>query len=260
MTHLGILGYVNMVLGLALLIQLAVLMVRRRKPFDFKDVREQQLMTFINQGPADLVDGLGRDLLCIAAVEGYGDLCFIILKNGADPNRLYNQAPLLSMLAASGSPDTYPALALLKFNALPDGPDGIETSPLQACAACDNNDLARLLIDYGANVNFQSPGSGMTPLMTAIDSGAVAVGRELIKNGADLFLSDNTGRQATDYARKKGTAPCLTKHSVAPGKTDPGEDKEHAYREMIRRIHCLMEGSTYTYRPPKPNFKADSDN
>ncbi len=259
MPDFSIFTWLNGFLLIAVAAQVAIFLKRRQ--IDLIEIREQQLLTFVEQGPKDLIDEEGRDLLCIAALEGYGDLCFIIMENGADPNRLYQGKPLLNIIAESGMEDTFTALVLLKQNAFVEGPKGIEMTPLQACAAYDHTDLARLLIDYGADINYQSPKTGITPLMTAVEHRSVSVGQELIKNGADLFLFDQKGRQAVDYAQKPIRLD-ISEHDSEPQQecADEAMEKEHIYREMIRQLHCLMEGSPYKYTPRPRRSNTSKDN
>lgn len=213
-----------------------------------KKLLRQQLMTFVAQDRIALYDEKGRDILYLAAVNHFEDVTTAAIEKGADPNRLYKGQPLLRILAKKTHWDTGGARALLKGGALPDGPEGLEVTPLWQCATSDNAGIARLLIEAGANINYPSPASGGTPLMTAVFQQSVEVGRALIDAGVDLHLTDKQGRRAIDFAFKNADMPTgPTGDSANPS----AGGHHHEYKEMIRRINCLMAGKKYKYKKAK---------
>jgi len=80
--------------------------------------------------------------------------------------------------------------------------------------ACYNGDIAevRHLCDRGANVNLQGPQNwGDTPLMLAIASHSdrLPIAKMLIEHGADVNLSDRSGRSTLDIAILYGQVPIV---------------------------------------------------
>lgn len=75
--------------------------------------------------------------------------------------------------------------------------------PLHRAAQKGRTDLARLLLDHGANVNIKGGGIEITPLHWA--AGHVEVAKLLITNGADVNAKDKYGATPLHYAaRGKG--------------------------------------------------------
>ena len=68
------------------------------------------------------------------------------------------------------------------------------------------NETAALLIDKGADVNVQSKKKGITPLMLAAVWDNVELVQMLLKQGADVHLTDTFGRTARILAEKKGSS------------------------------------------------------
>lgn len=80
-----------------------------------------------------------------------------------------------------------------------DSPDKFGLSPLMITAQRGYVDVARVLLETGADVNFQSS-SGKTALMMACFSGNVEVAQLLIQHKADWDLVDKTGSTALHWA------------------------------------------------------------
>ncbi len=237
-------------MGLLMMVQFAFFMIKRALiKGKEKKLRGLQLMTFVDQGYTNLFDDKGQDVLYLAATGEFADVTARAVEKGADPNRLYKGQPLLRILARKNPYDIGAARTLLKNGALPDGPEGLEVSPLWQCATSDHADLAKVLIDHGANINIQSPTSGMTPLMTAVYQQSVAVGRVLVNAGADLNIRDQKGRNTLDFTHKNKDMP------VGPtgDSASSGETHGHEYNELIRQIKCVMAGKKYKYKKAKKN-------
>ena len=81
-------------------------------------------------------------------------------------------------------------------------------TPLHAALAGPTPDVARALIDAGADVNARQQG-GVTPLQEAAANGATDLVRLLLEHGADAAATDDNGRTAADWARERGQTAVL---------------------------------------------------
>ncbi len=70
--------------------------------------------------------------------------------------------------------------------------------PLCIAISKNDNETAKKMIAYGANVNDRY--NGITPLMYAARYNNVEMLKELLNNGADLSLKDSRGNTALKYA------------------------------------------------------------
>jgi ankyrin repeat protein len=68
-------------------------------------------------------------------------------------------------------------------------------TPLLEAARRGHEEIARAMIDTGANVDAPDP-YGVTPLMFSLISGSVQTARQLIESGADVNARDVDGRTA----------------------------------------------------------------
>jgi ankyrin repeat protein len=75
-------------------------------------------------------------------------------------------------------------------------------TPLHDAALAGNADLARLLIEKGAQVDARDGESGATPLHHAASWGRAAVVRLLLEKGADPTLRNKSGKTPLDLARE----------------------------------------------------------
>ena len=68
--------------------------------------------------------------------------------------------------------------------------NSIGQTPL--CIAAENNnlDLLKILLDFGADINYRTPKSGWTPIMFALSVGSFGCARELMKRGAVLEVPE----------------------------------------------------------------------
>jgi len=76
-------------------------------------------------------------------------------------------------------------------------------TPLHLAASRGHLDVARLLVESGADVDARSE-FGYTPLHVAAMEGYLDVARLLVESGADVDARDKKGRTPLDLARKGG--------------------------------------------------------
>jgi ankyrin repeat protein len=158
------------------------------------------LMAAATSGNAPTVDALlksGADVhvadaghgtpMTYAAAEGYAPVMQLLLKQGLKPNAGD------FALAAAGCHGDAVQIALASGVSV-NGADG-QIVPLLSAAGTGCVDVARLLIERGANVNAKDH-DGWTPLMKAAQAGHTEMVELLLEHGADMSVADENGRTA----------------------------------------------------------------
>ena len=110
---------------------------------------------------------------------------------------------MTELLKAVRERNTELARHLLEQGADPNGADPETGGRLLHSAiefSASSGDMAKLLIEYGANVNAVNPHYGTTPLMYAARSNIPALIALLEKN-VDLDKKDKAGRTALEWAK-----------------------------------------------------------
>ena len=122
----------------------------------------------------------------------------MLLEHNADPNiDVYNP-----LCIASDKGDLSLVSLLLQYGALVNIPGKI--SPLTMAVKRGHYDIAKSLINAGANVNIKEQYAipcGMTPLMTASTYGNLPMVQLLLQSGADVMIQDKEGYTAIDAAK-----------------------------------------------------------
>ena len=77
--------------------------------------------------------------------------------------------------------------------------ESMKVTPLASAAAAKQTDIARLLIEHGANVNARAAG-GHIPLHEASANGNVELVKLLIESGADVNAKTDDGKTPLDFA------------------------------------------------------------
>jgi ankyrin repeat protein len=81
--------------------------------------------------------------------------------------------------------------------------NGFNVFPIHSAAAGNYTDIARLLIENGANVNVRQQ-AGATPLHSAAQNGNIDLLILLLENGADVNVRMEGGKLPADLASEKG--------------------------------------------------------
>lgn len=134
-----------------------------------------------------------------AVDRGHAEMVELLLAAKADPNTVnrYLQCPLSNAVAA-----THLEIAelLLKAGAKPELP-GLSLTPMMFAAFAGNADLIRLLVRYGADVNYAMTESGQSALTSAIIAGKPEIVRLLIELKANVNRSSPDGDTPLKMAR-----------------------------------------------------------
>ena len=101
--------------------------------------------------------------------------------------------------------------------------------PLAWAVLYGQTELAKLLIDYGADVNMKD-GTGNRPLHTAVFMGETEAAKLLIKNGAEIGAKNHNGQTPSDSA----ASPFQTTFSVGAVFNIPIDKKRFADIEKNR--------------------------
>ncbi|KAH6685913.1 ankyrin [Plectosphaerella plurivora] len=134
-----------------------------------------------------------------------GNLTKFLLDNGADPNQPTGADRAGTILVGMCAHEFFSEAKLLiqagaNTNHLP--PDG--RGPMYWAAICNNNNLMAFMLQHGADITYQRPGDGVTPLMIAASQGNSAIAETLLKAGADPSVRNKEGKTALDRARAAG--------------------------------------------------------
>jgi uncharacterized protein len=124
----------------------------------------------------DLIHDYSNDgftALGLASYFGHEDITRYLLLKGADPN-------------------------------IPSD-NGFRVFPIHSAAASNNNPIAKMLLEAGAQVNVIQK-SGVSPLHSAAHSGNIELLILLLEAGADVTLQTENGQRAADMASEKGFA------------------------------------------------------
>uniref|UniRef100_A0A9J8CTU8 SAM domain-containing protein n=2 Tax=Cyprinus carpio TaxID=7962 RepID=A0A9J8CTU8_CYPCA len=183
----------------------------------------EQLVRFLLRKGAsvDRRNHYGWTPLMQAARFGHLNVAHILLENGAEINgRNRMGASVLTMAVRGGHThvaklllengafvDDFDHLAVAEGNASgnnnvhgDNGKTFLEITPLLAAAQHGHEAVVRLLLEWGADVNFCQKSTGWSALMLAAAGGTVSVTQQLVERGADADHLNVLGKTAFEVA------------------------------------------------------------
>ena len=231
---------------------------------------------------------LGATPLWLGAINGSSDMLELLLKAGASPNVSLSMGET-PLMAAARSGNAITVKLLLESGAdvtTTEGEKGQDA--LMWAVAQQHAEVARELIDYGANLNarskvwyqlentagntnpignFRMAHGGSTPLMFAARSGNVDVARVLIEAGADVNDTEASGASALVIATHSGhgsLAQFLVENGADPNAAEAGYTALHAavLRSQIELVRSLLRygadiNAVIEHGTPGRRFSAD---
>jgi uncharacterized protein len=139
----------------------------------------------------------GSTPLALAAENADAAMIGRLLDAGADPNIASLGRAVIALAARTGSVEVV-KLLIAHGADLNTKEEWREQSPLMWAAAENHAGVVRVLIESGADVNYETPG-GFTALMFAARQGSLAAARTLVEGGATVD-SVYKGRSAMTVA------------------------------------------------------------
>ncbi len=162
--------------------------------------RRQDLVDLLRPhlGPLDVFEAaaLGDDRRLLALVHADPDLVTAEAGDGFSPLGLAaffgNRACVAALLTYCADPSQAAA-------------NRLQVQPLHSAVAAGDVEIARALVDAGADVDARQQG-GVTPLMGAAAGGSVELVRLLLDAGAEPSMEDDAGGTAASWAADRGHA------------------------------------------------------
>lgn len=183
-------------------IRLALDQLNRAKSFEkIKDAREILNALAFKALEIMKIEKSNPNIKMFHIVEGgtLGQLKELLSKQRVNINfQIENGYTALNLSVANG--EYKKAQYLLQKAADPNIPNKLGVTPLGFAAMYGKKDLCKLLLDYGADPNYQTPECRTTPLIKASQHGHGDVVKLLIDNNAKIELSDRDNKNAIEYA------------------------------------------------------------
>ena len=165
-------------------------------------------LTALYYGQRDVVDLLldsGVELnIFEAAATGQTERVLALIKD--NPELVNSFSPdgfsPLSLSVFFGQPETVDALLAAGAEVNAPSRETMKLTPLASAMATAQNEIARTLIQHGANVNAKGE-SDLTPLHTAAARGNIEAVTLLLEHGADINATTKDGKKPISYAEER---------------------------------------------------------
>nr|WKF45146.1 B-cell lymphoma 3 protein isoform X2 [Epinephelus akaara] len=169
-------------------------------------VRKLIQLLLLARRSLDVYNNLRQTPLHLAVITQQANMVEALLREGADPAALdrngqtalhlcceYEQRDCLSVLLSSSSSST--CLEIRNYEGL---------SPLHLAVLRGHKDLAKMLLDAGADINAMDIKSGQSPLMHAVESNSADMVHFLIESGCDVNSQSYSRNTALHSACGRG--------------------------------------------------------
>ncbi|KAK1762004.1 ankyrin-3 [Phialemonium atrogriseum] len=204
-----------------------------------------------NGAEPDPTDNSGISPLWSAAQQGHYETVRLLLKADAsvDVTSYDGSRQPIHQAAQNGHLEVVQLLLEFDANATPENDSFEDTTPSPfwlACASAKSGvEIAKLLLDKGADVNFSVARSGKKPIHAAAHKGNIDVARLLIARKCDVDSKESDGWTALMIASQEGHLPFLNLLVESGAKVD-AEEKDGAtslwiasqqgHTEIVRRL------------------------
>ena len=139
-----------------------------------------------------------------AAAKGQTDELRSLVEE--DPGLVNTHSPEgftpLGLAVFFGHPETVDALLAAGADVNLTSRESMKMPPLGSAMAVQRNDIARTLIEHGANVNGKAT-NDLTALHTAAARGNVEAAKLLLEHGADVNAASTDGKTPLTYAQER---------------------------------------------------------
>jgi ankyrin repeat protein len=142
--------------------------------------------------------------LFLAIRNGHTEIARLLLKHGADPNKLNKNGDTPLVVAAAMKQRDVMSLLLTEGGADPNKNGKNGSLPLGTATATGQLDIARMLLDGGADPNKLTPDEGASFLIFTVQFGQLDATSLLLEKGADPNIPAKDGGTPLSMAALKG--------------------------------------------------------